>query len=63
MNEDRETIAPNQPSEAFPPSTNERVFFRVNEAAYGQHLGLVHWNDPDRWYHGNGADNAEHGAD
>lgn len=37
-------------------SNDPRVFFKINEAAYGQHLGLVHWNEPDRWYHGQSAD-------
>jgi hypothetical protein len=28
------------------------TFFVVNEQAYASLLGLVGWNDADRWYHG-----------
>jgi hypothetical protein len=60
MNEDHSlepqpTAAPSQPPEECPVATeDEGVLFRINESAYGQYIGLVHWNDTDRWYHGNG---------
>ena len=40
------------PEERPAAHVDETVFFEINESAYGQFLGLVHWNDSDRWYHG-----------
>jgi hypothetical protein len=57
------TPIPNPPAEAQTAvPADERIAFTVDESAYGQHLGLVNWNEPDRWYDGEAGRNgfAEH---